>query len=211
MAVLKIEGVTHWSIPVNDLNEAEEFYGELLGLEPKGRLGNSVMSCFNVGDHNILLCERSSATDGSLADNGGAHHSFTVSPEIFNEACRVFRQRGIRIDHLTYRSQGFFTGRELYFFDPAATGWNCETPPGQRGCLNPRSRNWPATRQRVFYARRAHWLRNTVTNDRLSNQRLRTGFAGGVPSESGFTGFDDLAGLGYLHARTVPVLIIPKS
>ena len=53
MAVLKIEGVTHWSIPVNDLNEAEEFYGELLGLEAKGRLGNSVMSCFNVGDHNI--------------------------------------------------------------------------------------------------------------------------------------------------------------
>ena len=92
MAILKIEGVTHWSIPVNDLNEAEEFYGELLGLEPKGRLGNSVMSCFNVGDHNILLCERSSATDGSLADNGGAHHSFTVSPETFNVACKEFHR-----------------------------------------------------------------------------------------------------------------------
>ena len=29
MAILKVEGVTHWSIPVNDLAEAEEFYGEL--------------------------------------------------------------------------------------------------------------------------------------------------------------------------------------
>ena len=64
MAVLKIEGVTHWSIPVNDLNEAEAFYGELLGLTPKGRLGNNIMSCFNVGDHNILLCERSGPVDG---------------------------------------------------------------------------------------------------------------------------------------------------
>ena len=34
MAILKVEGVTHWSIPVNDLEEAEDFYGELLGLTP---------------------------------------------------------------------------------------------------------------------------------------------------------------------------------
>ena len=58
MGVIKIEGVTHWSIPVNDLAESEKFYGDLLGLTAKGRLGNSMMSCFNVGDHNILLCER---------------------------------------------------------------------------------------------------------------------------------------------------------
>ena len=38
MAILKVEGVTHWSIPVNDLEEAEDFYGELLGLTPVGRL-----------------------------------------------------------------------------------------------------------------------------------------------------------------------------
>ena len=58
MGLLKIEGVTHWSIPVNNLDEAEKFYGDLLGLKHLGRLGNSGMSCFNVGDHNILLCER---------------------------------------------------------------------------------------------------------------------------------------------------------
>ena len=102
MAVLNIEGVTHWSIPVNDLTEAEEFYGELLGLTPQGRLGNNTMSCFNVGDHNILLCERSNPADGSSRDDGGAHHSFTVSPETFEAACREFAQREIRIDHLTY-------------------------------------------------------------------------------------------------------------
>ena len=92
MPALKIEGVTHWSIPVNNLEEAEEFYGELLGLAPVGRLGNNVMSCFNVGDHNILLCQRSSPTDASQRDDGGAHHSFTVSPETFELACRVFHR-----------------------------------------------------------------------------------------------------------------------
>ena len=29
MGILKVEGVTHWSIPVNDLAESEKFYGEL--------------------------------------------------------------------------------------------------------------------------------------------------------------------------------------
>ena len=137
MAVLSIEGVTHWSIPVNNLDEAEEFYGELLGLTTKGRLGNNIMSCFNVGDHNILLCERSSPADGSLADNGGAHHSFTVSPETFNQACRVFRHREIRIDHLTYRGRGFFTGRELYFFDPSGNRLELRDPTWTEGMAEP--------------------------------------------------------------------------
>jgi predicted enzyme related to lactoylglutathione lyase len=29
--MLKIDGVTHWSIPVNDLEEGERFYRDLLG------------------------------------------------------------------------------------------------------------------------------------------------------------------------------------
>ncbi len=137
MPVLKIEGVTHWSIPVNDLNEAEAFYGELLGLTSKGRLGNNTMSCFNVGDHNILLCERSSPVDETLAEDGGAHHSFTVSPETFNEACRVFRQREVKIDHLTYRARGFFTGRELYFFDPSGNRLELRDPAWVEGMPEP--------------------------------------------------------------------------
>ena len=137
MPVLKIEGVTHWSIPVNDLNEAEEFYGELLGLTAKGRLGNNTMSCFNVGDHNILLCERSSPVDGTQAEDGGAHHSFTVSPETFNEACRVFHQRKVKIDHLTYRARGFFTGRELYFFDSSGNRLELRYPAWTEGMPEP--------------------------------------------------------------------------
>ena len=109
MPILNVEGVTHWSIPVNDLEEAEEYYGELLGLAPVGRLGNNIMSCFNVGDHNILLCERPNPVDGPLKEDGGVHHSFTVSPETFELRCKVFHERNVAIDHLTYRARGVFT------------------------------------------------------------------------------------------------------
>jgi hypothetical protein len=36
MGTLKIAGVTHWSIPVNNLKESENFYSGLLGLAPVG-------------------------------------------------------------------------------------------------------------------------------------------------------------------------------
>ena len=93
MAILKIEGVTHWSIPVNDLNESEEFYGELLGLAAKGRLGNNTMSCFNVGDHNILLCERSSPVDGQLAEDGGRTIHLPYRPRPSTKRAKCSTQR----------------------------------------------------------------------------------------------------------------------
>ena len=71
MGILKIEGVTHWSIPVNSLDESEKFYGDLLGLNPKGRLGNSGMSCFNVGDNYILLCERKRPVEKNPEEDPG--------------------------------------------------------------------------------------------------------------------------------------------
>ena len=137
MGILKIEGVTHWSIPVNNLDEAEKFYGDLLGLTPKGRLGNDIMSCFNVGDHNILLCERPRPVDKPLEEDQGVHHSFTVSPETFEQACKVFHERNIPIDNLTYRGQGFFTGRELYFFDPSGNRLELRDPAWTDGMPEP--------------------------------------------------------------------------
>ena len=136
MGDIKIEGVTHWSIPVNDLAESEEFYGGLLGLDAKGRLGNSMMSCFNVGDHNILLCSRPTAVK-PLTEDEGVHHSFTVSPETFEQACKVFHDKDIPIAYLTYRAQGVVTGRELYFFDPSGNRLELRDPTWSKGMPEP--------------------------------------------------------------------------
>jgi catechol 2,3-dioxygenase-like lactoylglutathione lyase family enzyme len=136
MGILKVEGVTHWSIPVNNLEESEKFYGDLLGLKPLGRLGNAVMSCFNVGDHNILLCEREQPMDASGVEQR-VHHSFTVSPETFVQACKVFHERKIPIVELTYRAKGYFTGRELYFHDPSGNRLELRDPTWQKGMPEP--------------------------------------------------------------------------
>lgn len=134
MGSIKIDGVTHWSIPVNNLEESEKFYGDLLGLKRLGRLANSVMSCFNVGDHNILLCEREQAAQ---APDQRVHHSFTVSPESFVEACKIFHEKKIPIVELTYRAKGYFTGRELYFLDPSGNRLELRDPTWKAGMPEP--------------------------------------------------------------------------
>jgi catechol 2,3-dioxygenase-like lactoylglutathione lyase family enzyme len=88
--MLKIDGVTHWSIPVNDLEESERFYRDLLGLEYRGRLGNSHMACFHVGGHDILLCERNEKLYRTPQQDNRLHHSFTLSPEEWEKAVRLF-------------------------------------------------------------------------------------------------------------------------
>ena len=103
MGILTIEGVTHWSIPVNNLDESESFYGDLLGLESRGRLGSSGLSCFNVGDHNILLALRKSPVNDVTERDPGVHYSFTVSPEMFEKGCKIFHEKGIQIDALVPR------------------------------------------------------------------------------------------------------------
>lgn len=120
MGMLKLDNVTHWSIPVNNLEEAERFYQDILGLEYKGRLGNSNMACVTVGGHSILLCQRHDPLMRTPEQDNRLHHAFEVSPEVFEQACQLFHARGIRIAQpIVYREQGFFPGRELYFFDPS--------------------------------------------------------------------------------------------
>ena len=136
MATFKIEGVTHWSIPVNNLKDSEDFYGGLLGLKPVGRLSNNVMSCFNVGDHNILLCEREKPQDRNTVEDR-VHHSFTVSPDGFVQACKTLHEKKIPIVELEYRAKGYFTGRELYFYDPSGNRLEIRDPSWKKGMPEP--------------------------------------------------------------------------
>jgi hypothetical protein len=113
MGTFKIEGVTHWSIPVNNLKESEEFYGGVLGLELLGRLSNGVMTCFNVGAHNILLCERQKPQDKTIVEER-VHHSFNVSPEGFVAACKTFTKRKFPSSIGIPREGPFYRSGALY-------------------------------------------------------------------------------------------------
>ena len=134
---MKTSGLDHVVLTVTDLERARRFYGDLLGLKPLGRLGDSGMSCFNVGDHNILLCERDKSVDPSFAEDYTVHHSFTVSPDTLVQACKIFHEKKIPIDRLYYRAKGFFTGRELYFFDPSGNRLELRDPTWKAGMPEP--------------------------------------------------------------------------
>ncbi len=134
MSDLKIEGLTHWSIAVNDLEEAKAFYGDLLGLEAVGPLGANMFR-FLTGDSSLLLYQRETPKDPSEAEE--MHHSFTVSSETWVEACKVFAARELKIDGLVYRAKGHFMGRELYFSDPSGNRLEFRDPTWQPGMPEP--------------------------------------------------------------------------
>ncbi|HEY7065405.1 MAG TPA: VOC family protein [Chloroflexota bacterium] len=135
--MMKIDGVTHWSIPVNDLAEAEAFYRDVLGLEYRGRLGNSNMACVRAGDHEILLTEREDKIRRTPDQDGRTHHSFTMQPDAWVEGVKVLADQGVEILDLMYREQGFFTGRELYFLDPSGNVLELRDPTWKTGMPKP--------------------------------------------------------------------------
>ncbi len=138
MGILQLDRVTHWSIPVNDLDEAENFYKDVLGIEHKGRLGNSTMSCFELSGHSILLCRRKEPIVRTPEQDNRLHHAFDVSSEVFERACKLFHEKGIQIAQpIVYRERGFFTGRELYFLDPSGNMLELRDPTWKPGMPTP--------------------------------------------------------------------------
>lgn len=138
MGHLKLDAVTHWSIPVNNLEAAEKFYGEILGLEPVGRLANTPQSCYKLGAHYIILCQRKDPIVRTIQQDGKLHHAFDVSPEMFNKACKLFHELGIKIhEPIDYRPAGFFTGRQLYVLDPSGNRIELRDPTWQPGMPTP--------------------------------------------------------------------------
>jgi extradiol dioxygenase family protein len=137
--MVKIQEVTHFSIPVADLDESERFYSEIVGMEPKGRLGNSRMSAFDAGGTNIILCERTKAIDPKVDQESRVHHSFTLAPDDWEQAVRIIRERGVQLDDppIVYREKGFFTGRELYFMDPTGNVLELRDPTWKPGMPTP--------------------------------------------------------------------------
>jgi extradiol dioxygenase family protein len=132
----KISGVTHWAVPVNDLAESERFYAEVVGLEPRGRLGgpNGDMSCFLAGDQSILLCQQPVTPP---AGENLVHYSFTLTPEEWERGVRHLWQSGVRPTELLYRERGHFPGRELYFNDPSGNRLEFRDPAWQAGMPKP--------------------------------------------------------------------------
>ncbi|HLR76773.1 MAG TPA: VOC family protein [Balneolaceae bacterium] len=74
-------GINHITIRVNDINQAEQFYGELLGFEQVRKMGES-MTVYQVGEEDtIVLVEAETSYDPSSRDYRVDHFGFYVDSE----------------------------------------------------------------------------------------------------------------------------------
>ena len=126
---VKVQGIVHWAIPVNDLEESRRFYTEVLGMEDRGPVGPQ-MRCVRFGDMDILLSVRPKPLPKDIERDGPTHIAFRVSTEDFERAVKHMREWGVEVKpeiahqdslrgDVEYRRQGVYVGRSLYFLDPS--------------------------------------------------------------------------------------------
>lgn len=129
--------LTHWSIPVRDLEESEAFYRDFLGLELRGRLGNNVATCFRVGETDFILWQTGTDTDPQVRE-AGVHYAFTVSPEAWDLAVQEIHQAKVPLHGaIVYRERGIFLGREIYVLDPSGNVVELTDPTWHAGMPTP--------------------------------------------------------------------------
>src|SRR5512134_774905 len=96
-----ITGITHWALRVNNLEESERFYTDVVGFEPRGRL-NDKLSCFSVCGLDILLCEQ---PEGATVVEPLVHHSFTFTPDEWEQAVKHVCDMDVQPDPVVYRER----------------------------------------------------------------------------------------------------------
>ena len=139
--MLGAERLTHWSIPVRDLADSIVFYRDFLGLEYTGPLGGPgsprQAAVFRAADAPFILWQTGLDADPRLAE-AGVHYAFTVTPEIWDRAILAAHEAGVGLQRpIVYRSEGHFTGRELYLFDPSGNTIELTDPNWVKGMPEP--------------------------------------------------------------------------
>jgi catechol 2,3-dioxygenase-like lactoylglutathione lyase family enzyme len=123
-----IERVLETILYVDDLDAAERFYGEVLGLALDSRKAGA-FCFFRVGDGMLLLFEPAAARRNrdvpAHGATGSGHACFAVA-ECQLDAWREHLQaRGVAIEHEQHWPRG---GRSFYFRDPAGNSLELATP-----------------------------------------------------------------------------------
>ncbi len=98
MADFNPTGINHITIRVNDIEHAEEFYGDILGFELVRKMGQS-MAVYRVGEEDTLvLVEAETSYDPSSRDYRVDHFGFYLeSEEKVDEMAEYFREKEVSI------------------------------------------------------------------------------------------------------------------
>lgn len=114
--MLRTQGVVHFTIPVKDLDRAERFYTEIMGMERLRR--NDHMIFMRAGADCFVLTYSQVPIDPNAEGRHDIHHAFRVSAAEYDRAKVFLAERGIRIFKEEHRRTGTFQGRSAYFHDP---------------------------------------------------------------------------------------------
>jgi len=134
---VSVKGLVHWAIPVDDLEESQRFYTEVLGMEYRGPVGPE-MRCVQFGDTKVLLCRRYQTAEASSRQSP-QHLAFLVGTEDFDRAAENMRSWGVAVQRpsgppdtirgdVEFRREGVFVGRSLYFDDPSGNRLEIHDP-----------------------------------------------------------------------------------
>ena len=98
MANFNPSGLNHITIRVNEIERAEEFYGDILGFELIRKMGKS-MAVYKVGEEDTLvLVEAETSYDPSSRDYRVDHFGFYVdSPDEVDEMAEYFREQEVSV------------------------------------------------------------------------------------------------------------------
>lgn len=97
MEKFKPTGINHITLRVNNISDAEHFYGDILGFELEKKMGQS-MSVYRIGEDTLVIVEAETSYDQASRDYRVDHFGFYVqAPEIIDELVRHFRENDVTI------------------------------------------------------------------------------------------------------------------
>ncbi|HZR99108.1 MAG TPA: VOC family protein [Chloroflexota bacterium] len=134
---VKITGLAHWAIRVNDLEESRRFYTEILGMEDRGPVGEH-FHCVRFGDMDLLLTLQPEELKVRRDRRDRTHIALRLSDEDFDRAARHMREWGVEVvpeealnelqGDVEIRRRGVFVGRSFYILDPSGNRLELYSP-----------------------------------------------------------------------------------
>ncbi len=115
--MIKMKGLTHFTIPVTDLKRSKDFYVNTLGFDYV-RENRHMVFVKNQDDY-FVLTHSKKPVDPNPDEETDIHTAFYVDPEEYDRAKEYLASKGVKILADEERhGDAAFTGRSLYFHDP---------------------------------------------------------------------------------------------